>query len=518
MDHLPPNLEVELKFELTAADARKFVRAPEIKALQTTKTRSKPLMATYYDTPDQALANKGVALRVRKEGRAFVQCLKADAPGKSTTGFARHEWEWRVLSQELDLDDLMKEKEVKAHLKGIDLKSLGPIYSTDIRRQSRELTMPGGSKILCELDQGKVMAAGRETQLYELELELVSGSDRELLELARIITTIVPGRLSSRTKAYRGHVLFEGKGAPWVTACHPPLPKTVSAEHVLHTAMQEGLKHLIANEDCVLERSHIEGVHQMRVASRRMRSVLTTYKKILPKGSFEDLSAQIKAVGNALGPARDWDVFLDEVLGDVQRGFDNDPALALMETMARAKQDEAYAQAHQMITGTAYAQTLTNSLHWLATSGWLDNGKVPQKLAAPATDTAKAILAKRHAQLLKTGKGIETLSIEQRHILRIAIKKARYASSFFAELYAKKSTKKYLKALKGLQESLGHLNDLATAERLMDELAQGLTGDELVQVKRASGLVDGWYMHAQSLREDELITAWNAFVKIKPFW
>ena len=518
MGDLPANLEVELKFELTPADARKFVRAPEIKALQTARTRSKPLQASYFDTPDQKLAQRGAALRVRKEGRVFVQCLKVDAPGKSAIGFARHEWEWRVLSQDLDLDDLNKEKEVKPYLKGIDLKTLVPIYSTDIRRQSRELTMPGGSVILCELDQGKVMAAGRETQIYELELELVSGSELELLELARLITTIIPGRLSSRTKAYRGHVLFEGKGAPWVTASHPTLPKKVTAEHVLRTAIQEGLKHLIVNEDCVLERSHIEGVHQMRVASRRMRSVLTTYKKILPKGSFEELSQQIKVIGNALGPARDWDVFLDEVFGSVQQGFEYAPVLTKMETFAKAKQDEAYAEAHKMILSADYAKALTDSLHWVATAGWMKDGKVPAKLAAPATVTAKAVLAKRHSELLKSGKEIEILSIEQRHELRIAIKKARYASSFFAELYPKKTTKTYLKALKGLQECLGHLNDLATAERLMEELAEGLSGDDLAQINRAAGMVDGWYMHAQTLREDELVSAWNAFVEIKPFW
>ena len=62
------------------------------------------------------------------------------------------------------------------------------------------------------------------------------------------------------------------------------------------------------------------------------------------------------------------------------------------------------------------------------------------------------------------------LSADERHRLRIALKKLRYATEFFEALYPKKHTKPYLAALKDLQDGLGHLNDVAVAQRLIDSL------------------------------------------------
>ena len=520
------NLEVELKFELNAADVRKLWRTPELQAMQATRPRTKTLRATYFDTSDEKLLRRGLSLRVRKESRRYVQCLKANAEDASATGFARHEWEWPVPGPDLDASLLRRDGDIKALLKGVNLSKLVSLYSTDIKRQSRELHTPGGAVILCEIDQGRVLAGGAQTPLYELELEQKSGEVGELLKIAHLIAVSVPARLSSRTKAHRGAVLAHGEHA-WVKARNPQLSKNASAEDVLRLSVMEGLKHLIANEDCVLTRCHIEGVHQMRVALRRMRSVITTYKKLLPKGSYEELSQALKEAGSALGPARDWDVFLDEVLGAVETGFENDPALAIMRIRAQQRLDQAYRDVDAMIHSQPYACLLTDALLWIANSSWSDKNQAASSralaassraLKEPATHIAKSILSKRHERLVRVGKGLKSLSIEQRHTLRIAIKKARYAAEFFAELYPAKSSRSYLRSLKALQESLGHLNDLATAERLMADLAEGARGANVAMLHRAAGMVEGWYMHAQTLREGDLLTAWKRFGKTKTFW
>lgn len=517
------NLEVELKFELTAADVRTLWRSAQFKAMLTGRPRTKTLRATYFDTPDFKLADRMVSLRVRKESRSYVQCLKANAEGASATGFARHEWEWRVPGPDLDASLLRGDPQIKALLKGVKMSGLAVLYSTDIKRQSRDLVTPGGAQIVCEFDQGQVMGGGAEAPLVELELEHISGDVSELLKLAQLVTTVVPARLSTRTKAMRGFSLARGAGATWEKAKNPRMPKSASAEDVLRCSVMEGLKHLIANEDCVLARSHIEGVHQMRVALRRMRSVITTYKSTLPEGTFENLSQSLKDAGAVLGPARDWDVFLDEVLNAVEVGFESDPSLALMRVHARMKQEQAYRDVGAFIHSEAYARLLTDVLAWVGTSAW--RGDQPDQAAgtsaafdAPAKNVAKGILTKRHERLLKAGKGMKSLSIEQRHLLRIVIKKARYAAEFFADLFPGKSKPIYLEGLKGLQDSLGHLNDLATAERLMAALADGVKGEDALALHRGAGLVEGWYLHAQSLREDDLLKAWKSFRKTKAFW
>src|SRR3546814_7914325 len=80
-------------------------------------------------------------------------------------------------------------------------------------------------------------------------------------------------------------------------------------------------------------------------------------------------------------------------------------------------------------------------------------------LAQPLVALADALLAKRHRQALKRGRGFAKLPTAERHQLRIAVKKLRYTTEFFRGLYPPKRSKGYLAALRDLQESLGHLND-----------------------------------------------------------
>lgn len=511
-----PALEIELKFEVTSAQLRRLTRSERFKALQKDRPRSTTLRATYFDTPDFKLARRKLALRVRQQGRQFVQCLKAQSDDGGGVGFARHEWEWTVLGEVLNTEVLRAEPPIKALFKGISQNALAPIYATDIKRQSRDLHTPGGALVRCDIDQGRVYLGALESTVCEMELELVSGPVEELFRIAAMIADIVPVRLSNRTKSGRGEVLAQGRSR-WVCAQHPALPKKASAADVLRISLSEGLQHLLSNEDCVLHRCHTEGVHQMRIAFRRMRSVIATYIRLLPKGCYEVLSQGLKNAGNGLGPARDWDVFLNEIIGPVAVGFEHDADLLHMTVRATARQDEAYAQAEVMIRSPEYAQVLSQAVVWLGMAAWQGEGG-SKKLTKPAARIAKDILERRHTRLLKVGRGLKYMSIDQRHRLRIAIKKARYAAAFFAELYPAKTTKPYLQALKNLQENLGHLNDLATAERLMSELITAERGVGVHKLIRAAGRVEGWFMHAQSLREDDLKTTWTHFKKAKTFW
>ncbi|MFC1673183.1 CHAD domain-containing protein [Pseudomonadota bacterium] len=508
-------VEVEFKFELTPEDVRRLLQAPQFKAMCTGPARRKTLRATYFDTPDFALAARSIPLRVRKESRRYVQCIKNKASDDlKHGGFARHEREWQVPGPDLDVALLRGDPEVKAMLKGISLRKLVPLFSTDIKRQSRTLTTPGGAEIACDIDQGAIIAGDARAPLYELELELERGNVSELLELARLVGQIVPARLSSRSKALRGYTLVRG-GPTWVRAFHPPLPKTSTAGEVLQTSVQEGLKHLIANEDCVLHRCDIEGVHQMRVAMRRMRSVIVTYKRMLPKGSYEDLAADLKTSGNELGPARDWDVFLDEILPPVEQAFPGDKDLAVLRARSKKRQHAGYKRARHLIQSAGYARLLTEALHWASNTDWHAD---VERLSAPATIAAKEILARRYARVIKAGQGLADLPVEKRHLLRIQVKKMRYGAEFFAELYPDKRTKPFVTALRALQDGLGHLNDLATAERLMADVAKRTRGVNAHALHRAAGLVEGWFTHAQHAREAELLKAWNRFEGVKVFW
>jgi inorganic triphosphatase YgiF len=523
------NLELELKFELKPNDVRKLIRSSVIKVMQCEPLTRQTLRAIYFDTPDLKLSRRGVSLRVRQENRRYVQCVKselgADKDLQAAGGFTRNEWEWPARSATLDWDTLKSDKALKAVFKGVNVRKLQPIFSTDIRRQTRLLVTPGGARIKCDIDQGRIISEDRETPISELELELMSGDVAELLALARMISDIVPARLSMRTKAYRGFTLFLGQGHAWKRAEPLALKESYSAEDVLLSAMMQGLRHLIHNEDCVLTRSSTEGVHQMRVAMRRMRSLIATYKKLLAKGSYEPLSDLLNAAANELGPARDWDVFLDELLVPVEAEFEGAPELETLRERAELRRQDGYERADQLIASQGYARLLTDVLHWAGSRAWRqmtegaeDHMPAARRMDEPAKKVGADVLARRHGRLIKAGTGLENLSAEQRHQLRIAVKKVRYASEFFQSLFPSKMTAPYIRALRALQDNLGHLNDLSSAQTMMAELVKASRGVKAKELARAAELVEGWYAAAHKKREASLRKAWNAFTKAKAFW
>lgn len=512
------SLEVELKFELTRTHLRKLMNAKPFKALLTEKSRKKTLRAVYYDTPDLMLCAHDMSLRVRKESHRYVQCCKLKAPQASSDGFARHEWQWRVKNLNLDTDLLQQCQGIMELPQKIALNKLKPLFSTRIKRQTRLLTLPSGTQVRLDIDKGRIVADSGHTLVCELELELERGDVQDMLELARLITSIVPARLSSRTKAQRGFALITGTKNAWAKAQPLTLAQDATAHDVLCRSFIEGFKHLIANEDCVLARGHAEGVHQMRVAMRRMRALLSTFKAHLPKGCFEDLAAHLKTAGSALGPARDLDVFLQETLTEVTCAFKDDKSdIEIMRQKALKQRTKAYKRADALIHSEDYAQLLSGILHWFGTTPWCVQGNNP--LAVRSTDIAQGVLADHHKQLLSLGHDIADMSPQQRHKLRIAVKKARYAALSFAPLYAKKKhTKPYLDHLSLLQDSLGHLNDLAVAQEKMTDLRRHARGAELKALKKAAALIENWYAHVQPDRERELLSAWNAFTQAAPFW
>lgn len=140
-------------------------------------------------------------------------------------------------------------------------------------------------------------------------------------------------------------------------------------------------------------------------------------------------------------------------------------------------------------------------------------------LAQPLLNLADRLLAKRHCQMLKRGKGFKRLAAAERHQLLIAVKTLRYTTEFFQGLYPAKRSKYYLAALRDLQDGGGHLNDVVVAEHLLADLtANALSGSGACQLERAAGKVIGWYDRALLSHEPAMRRNWNSFAARKPFW
>ncbi len=242
---------------------------------------SRFLVTTYFDTPDGALQRAGTILRVRKEEGRFIQTLKTEQPDGPDL-LARGEWEDVVSENRPDL----QAPQTGLLLQGGTAVELRPLFVTEVDRTTIDIEPKPGTRVEAAIDRGSIRAldSGRTQPLSEVELELKSGDPTALYDLALELLETAPLRIDPCSKSARGYRLVEGGDpAPSAVSAEPiVLDPTLTIEEALQQVGRACLAHLLRNEPAALARD-IEGVHQIRVAMRRLRSVLAAVKKMLPE-------------------------------------------------------------------------------------------------------------------------------------------------------------------------------------------------------------------------------------------
>jgi len=521
--------EVELKLTVDPADLPRLRDLPVLGAPARATTRR--LESVYFDTPDLRLFQRAVTLRVRRQGRRFIQTVKGPGRGDGLLQL-RGEWETPVPSCAPDLDAL-PDPAARAQLGPVAPADLKPVFESSIRRTVRVVRDPDGgdARVEVAIDRGQIRAAsGAATEVCEVELELKSGDPKALYRLALILAEHVPLRVERRTKAQRGYALAVGLDLPATArkAERIDYAPEATVEQVLETIVREGLDHVVANEAAVLEGRTSEGVHQMRVALRRLRSALSLFKGIVPEEQRAALGREMKWLTDELGAGRDFDVFAEDLLAPVADALADDPSVAssvgaLKDLVAEARR-RGHARAEAAVRSSRYAALLLTLSGWIQTRGWRAQpvSEEAARLFAPASALAGALLDRRHRQVLKRGRGFSDLAPEPRHQVRIALKKLRYATEFFRPLHEAQREKaygRYHRRLADLQQSLGHLNDVATAQRLvadLEPLAAEVGAPPAWRV--GGGLVVGWHARGVADGEGRLGRDWDAFAEAAPYW
>jgi triphosphatase len=144
-------------------------------------------------------------------------------------------------------------------------------------------------------------------------------------------------------------------------------------------------------------------------------------------------------------------------------------------------------------------------------------------LEQPVTSFASHALSRLHRKLLKRGRGFETLSQAERHRVRIALKKLRYAVDFFGAVFGQDRKSKFFKKLAKLQDDLGRMNDVAVAQTMLTDLIGDAADDdsepaESAELVFAAGSVLGWHRRRAAEIDRRLVKHWHSFARAKPFW
>lgn len=296
----------------------------------------------------------------------------------------------------------------------------------------------------------------------------------------------------------------------------PPLDPAAAACDGLARIVDACLAQFEVNRSGLLAgRYHPEYVHQMRVALRRLRSALGLFGGVEPALKAPPLLAEIRALAAALGRARDLDVFVDTTLPKVLAAAAPGTALAALAAHAGTVRRRRRLEARAVCAQPRVVALAAQLREWLAAlcAGLAADHVLRRPLAA----VAPALLGRRYRGVRRRGRRLARRSAAERHLLRIAVKKLRYATDFLGGLYADAASRPaFAAALAELQDLLGTLNDLAVTAHVLVELD---AGEEPGATHAAAGaqVRDCVAAHADAhLRE--LAEAWRGFKATPRFW
>lgn len=252
--------------------------------------------------------------------------------------------------------------------------------------------------------------------------------------------------------------------APPVKAARLRLRRKMRLEDTLQCIGLHCLAQVEANMAGVLAQD-AEALHQMRVGLRRLRVLLDLFRRPAPLPS--ELKEGLDWLSGELGAVRDWGVLADASLPSVT-GIHT-------EALQAAAKDHARNLHRKLLPALESPRTTALMLGlnaWLHERQWRPAAGLPKDdlLAQPALDGLVPLVRKAQKRLRKRIDALDENDAASRHRVRIAAKKARYAAEFFRDLLPKKEVKAYVNSLSGLQDRLGHLNDLAVAGRLLPVL------------------------------------------------
>jgi len=474
------------------------------------------LYSVYFDTPALDLWRQGIALRVRRDGRRWVQTVKG---GGTVQGglHQRAEFEEEVAGPAPDfsrignhgLADVFAPAPLRARIE--------PAFVTDFRRVSRVLELESGAAVEASMDRGVIRSGKLSEPVSELELELKRGDPRELYALALKLAEEIPLSIGNRSKAERGFALARGERARPVKASPAALRADMTVNETFKAVMWANLDHLLSNEGGVREGDDPEYLHQMRVALRRLRSALGVFAPPLPEAALAPLTAEMKWLAGSLGPARDWDVFMTETLPPIAAEFGAHGELKAFSVRCGKLRRRANARARRAVRSLRYRRLALSTAAWLASESWAAQLDADARLAldAPVAEFAAAVLEKRYGQVRKRGRGLGRLTAAELHRFRIAIKKFRYAADFLSSLYPHQPVRQTLKRLARLQDILGAMNDAVTVANLT---AHGFDGAAGRQALEAKGILLGWSRGRAATLKGELRSAWKDFRASEKFW
>ncbi|MFD0203193.1 MULTISPECIES: CYTH and CHAD domain-containing protein [Saccharothrix] len=458
------------------------------------------LEAVYYDTADLRLARAGLTLRRRTGGDDAGWHLKLPA-GVDTREEVRLPPGRAAKHPPKQLGSL-----VQVHARGHELAPVARIQTT---RQRWQLVDDKGrllTEVVEDLVSGQALADDSPVDSWrEIEVELGERGDVALLD--RVEARLADAGITRSTSSAKLTRLLADRMA----ATAPPKPKAAaksarSAGEVVLAYLREqadALKH----QDPRVRRGEDDAVHQMRVATRRMRSALQAFGTIVERDATRELTEELKWLAGVLGEARDLEVLrtrFEDAVGALDQELVLGPVRAQLTRHFGPLEAAAHEAAVAALDSDRYFALLD------AVDALIADPPFTAVAGQKATKVLPALVDKTYRRLAKRAEGAHD-DVEL-HEARKAAKRLRYAVEVSEPRFGKRAAK-YRKKVKAVQELLGEHQDGVVARPVLRELGAKAQLDN--ENGFTFGLLHGLEAAAARRVEDRFPAVWRALGKPK---
>ncbi len=478
------------------ADALRLARHPAIAARREGRTRGSAEEVVWLDSAEGLLAAQGLVLEQPRRGAAsFRRTLPPEGlpccPGQPAGTEADGPDDWTGITPV-------------------------PLAAFTGRRSS--LRLGGAEPITLELIHGRLRAVADEEPAARL---ILAGAPGPVLTLARTLAADL-ALLPAPALAEAGRALARQEAPRPRRRGIPALPTEASIEAGVEAIIGHLLEAVLHQAPRCVPGTGPEGVHQLRVALRRLRSALRNFRPALRCAAVDGFDKELGLLAHRLGPARDWDVFLGGLGAALAEAAPGEKRCAQLLRAAEARRDAAYAALREALDGPGFRRLVLDGIALVALRPWREVETPSPLLDEAVAEYGASLLDKRWHKLRRQGEDADTLEAEALHELRLGCKRLRYAAELFAPLWPGRSARRFLRRLAGAQEALGQANDLSVARALVAGLAPGTghgTGHGTpATLPWAVGLAEGFALGRAGGTQAEALEAWEKLRDAKPFW
>jgi inorganic triphosphatase YgiF len=458
-------MEIEAKYRVMGKLSQQRITSFDLRPYTISPGKDERHHDTLLDTKDRAISDAGYALRIREAGKRRILTLKGPPLGQAEV-HRREE-----IEADLDVDALTSEKRrrvsrarwpepIKSRVSElVGEEPLQPLLYDDIHRTTWTVKLAG--QVVAELayDVGAVSANGKSDAINELEIELKgAGSEADLHALGEKFSSLAALEPESRTKLSRGLALL-----PRLR----PDPGRRDLHGLARESIGAALRKYHKREHDARVGEDPEGVHDVRVAVRRLRSALALLEDA-PGFDANDLKRwrkRLKELAAALGSVRDLDVQLGRLSAYLDEHSElRDGLQPLWDRMAAEREEARVAMLDALDSGKI--RDALRTLHGFATEA---PGESDDEAPALVRHFAGGAIWRRYEDVLRHECSLPTDSAPALHEIRIACKRLRYALEMFAHAFGA-GVDPLIATLVATQDCLGAHQDCVVARGYLEQL------------------------------------------------